>query len=122
VAERKTKRVSVEEVPEAEKETVLIVQPIDFDAPGGWRARSKLFRAVRELTLLQRLSHQGQVDVDRLIAAVLSVEELIVPRLSTNDGTPVEEVLDRLSAREFDQLLGGLLASSQSVPPTSASD
>ena len=48
------------------------------------------------------------------------MEALLLPRLSTDDGTTVEAALDQLSAEEFDGLLSGVTFGAE-VPPESAS-
>ena len=62
---------------------------------------------------------QDKADGAAIAAAYINVEDLVLERIETDDGTPVEEVLDQLSADEFDQLLGAV-AGESAVPTESA--
>ena len=96
--------------------TRLIVQPIDPAAPGSWRQRSQMFAAIRLVTDVQE---SGSVS-DTLVA-YSALEALLIPRLRTDDGTPVEAVLDQLSANEFDAMLESVASIEPTVPPETAS-
>lgn len=90
--------------------TTLIVTPIDWSAPGSFRKRSKLMRAIAML--------RGTPNIETSAAAYVSVEDLVVERLETDDGTPVEDALDQLSADQFDELLQSI-AGENAVPTES---
>lgn len=91
--------------------TTLIVTPLDPDAPGSYRQRSAIMRALAA----------AQEGGSAMIAAYVQVEDLVISRLHTDDGTPVENALEQVSANEFDDLLKGLLAGGEeAVPPPTA--
>ena len=52
-------------------------------------------------------------------SAYVMVEDLVLERLETDDGSPVEDALDQLSADEFDMVLQSI-AGESSVPTKSA--
>lgn len=89
--------------------TTLIVTPMDMEAPGSYRQRR---------ALLQAGAAQESKDGAVRARAVMAVEDVVLAHLSTDDGTPVEEALDRLSAAEFDALIPMLLG--EAVDPQSA--
>ena len=91
--------------------TTLIVKPIDMSAPGSFRQRSRLMRAVA-------LAKQGD-DGSSIAQAYIAIEDLVLDRLETDDGSPVEDALDQLSAFEFDALLQ-TIAGENAVPTESA--
>ena len=91
--------------------TTLIVTPINFDEPGSFRQRQRLMRAVA----LMRDSASGSA----MAEAYLGVEDLVLERIDTDDGTPVEDALDQLSARGFDELMQAMMGES-AVPTQSA--
>ena len=91
--------------------TTLIVRPIDSSAPGSFRQRSKLMQSI---AMMNRND-----DPSALAEAYLIVESLVLDRCETDDGTSVEEVLDQLSADDFDKLLESL-AGENTVPTESA--
>jgi len=82
--------------------TKLIVTPIDPAAPGSWRKRSQLLRAAQKMA-----SEDGAEQVE----GYLLLEDAAMDRLKTDDGTPVADVLDQLSADDFDELVEALLES-----------
>ena len=83
--------------------TTLIVKPIDLSAPGSYKVRKRFLR------LLIRLQ-ESQADRDPVATLKLmeEIDELLVARLRTEDGSPVEDALDELSANQFDQLLSSI--------------
>ena len=94
--------------------TTLIVKPIDMAAPGSYRQRSRLLRTIASI------GDVSNVDDGAAVAqAYLEIEDLVLSRLETDDGTPVEDALDRLSANDFDVLLQ-TLAGENAVPTQSA--
>jgi hypothetical protein len=92
--------------------TQLIVEPIDMDAPGSYRKRARLLRAIQAV-------QEG--DGLEQATALVDVEDLIIGQLSTDNGTPVDDALDELSANQFDQLLSGILGG-PTLDPKTASD
>ena len=58
-------------------------------------------------------------DPAAVAAAYVIVEDLALERCETDDGTPVEDVLDQLSADQFDTLLQSI-AGETTVPTESA--
>ena len=90
--------------------TTLIVEPLDMEAKGSYRKRKLIFQAMAEM--------RNGNDPIQQAALLLQVEEMAVGQMHTDDGTPVEEALDELSARQFDALLEGLLG--EPVPRPSA--
>ena len=95
--------------------TKLIVVPIDLNAPGSYRERKQFLKLLRNIRQLE-----GTNDPEAILDAFEEADGLIRGRLKTEDGTPVEDVLEQLSARDFDQLLASL-AFENVVPPESAS-
>ena len=91
--------------------TILIITPIDMSKPGSFRQRSRLMRAVA----LMRDRADGAV----VAAAYMGIEDLVMERIETDDGTPVEDALDQLSADQFDELMKGMLGEN-AVPTESA--
>jgi hypothetical protein len=90
--------------------TTLIVTPIDMSEPGSFRQRSRLMRALAMM--------RDNADTATAAAAYVAVEDIALQRLETDDGTPVEDALDLLSADQFDQLLQSI-AGENAVPTES---
>ncbi len=90
--------------------TTLIISPIDMSAPGSFRQRSRLMRAIA----LMRDNKDGAATA----AAYVAVEDLVLERIRSDDGTPVGDALDQLSAQQFDTLLQSI-AGESAVPTTS---
>jgi len=84
--------------------TKLIVTPIDPKAKGSYRQRSELLQLVARMQEAQR----GQDGIGAL-ALMTEMEAFVLKHLTTDDGSPVEPLLDELSADDFDALLGGIL-------------
>ena len=91
--------------------TTLIVRPIDMSAPGSFRQRSKLMQAIAMM--------KDNKDGSTVASAYMLIENLILSRIETEDGSPVEDALDQLSANEFDGLLQSI-AGESAVPTESA--
>lgn len=91
--------------------THLIVTPIDMAAKGSWQLRKRLFGAIAAMQVAEGLQ-QGM----KVMEAYGRIEALILDRLETDDGSPVADALDEISAEQFDQLIGGLLGT-PTVPP-----
>jgi hypothetical protein len=108
--------------------TKLIVDPIDPTQPGSYRARRAFMTFARKLEAVRQRSTNGQngqeegTSVLEMADLFDAMENLLLPRLSTDDGTSVEAVLDRLSAEEFDSLLSGVTFGAPEVPPATASN
>ncbi len=83
--------------------TQLIVRPIVLSEPGSYRERRQFLR------LLKRLRATSEAkDGDAVIAVLEEAEALVLSRLRTDDGSPVEDALDQISANQFDQLLSAI--------------
>lgn len=95
--------------------TKLIVTPIDPAAPGSYLERKALFHAVN----LAKRAIDKQ-DNFAVAEAYEALDAVIVPRLRTDDGTSVDNILATLSMVEFDQLLTAV-TSGESVSPPNAS-
>jgi hypothetical protein len=97
--------------------TKLTVTPIDMAAKGSYRERQrvwKLYSAIQDA--------QKTIDIGALAAAFDDLETLVARHAVTDDGTPISDALDDLSAEEFDALMGALLGRGETVPnPKSAS-
>jgi hypothetical protein len=81
----------------------LIVRPIVLSEPGSYRERRKFLRLVQRLTALKE-----QQDVKAILSLLDEADELLLPRLRTEDGSSVEDALDKLSANDFDGLLNAI--------------
>lgn len=86
----------------------LRVKPIDVTAPGSFKARSQILRALQDI-------RSGEIDY---VAGQLLLDELLLPRLETTDGSDLEEAIAELSASDADQMMTQLL--SAEVPTQSA--
>lgn len=82
--------------------TELIVRPVNLDEPGSYRERKRFIGLLKRLRDLQAA---GSADVFDVLE---EADTLIRDRLSTDDGSPVEDALDRLSANQFDALLSAV--------------
>lgn len=98
--------------------TKLIVKPLDMAEPGSFRQRSRLFRAIKQSQEAQKTGNAVAA-----IDAFLSVEDLVLPRMTTDDADcTVDEILDKLTGNEFDVLLLALAGQgAETVPPAKAS-
>ena len=81
----------------------LIVKPIDLAAPGSYRERKRFMRVIAQLQDAQASRQSAEV-----LRLMQEVDEMLVPRLKTPDGSSVEEALDGLSANDFDRLLSAI--------------
>ena len=90
--------------------TKLIVTPIDMSAAGSYVQRKRLIRALAHLQDAQE--KQRAVE---MVGAFDDLEALVTAHLETDDGTPVGEALEQLSANEFDQMVGALVGA-ETVP------
>lgn len=95
----------------------LIVKPIDPTQPGSYRERKQFLEVARRLDAVK----DGK-DIRDTLAAYDALEALMLPRLVTDDGSPIEDALDQLSANQFDELIADLSFGADAVPPVSASD
>ena len=86
----------------------LRVRPIDMSAPGSYRERSKALRVLAAIRNDELDNINGQI----------AIEDVLLPRLETTDGSDLDDALDKLSANDFDDLLAQIL--STSVPTESA--
>ena len=88
--------------------TNVRVRPIDVTAPGSFRERLRILRVLQEI----------RSDDTDFIAGQLLLDELVISRLETVDGSDLDEALDKLTAEEADALVKQLLVSE--VPTESA--
>ena len=100
--------------------TKLLVEPIDPTKPGSYRARKQFMGLARRLDAIRQRGDGEVTDWHEVVDAFDAMEALLLPRLSTDDGTTVEAALDQLSAEEFDGLLSWVTFGAE-VPPESAS-
>jgi hypothetical protein len=85
--------------------TKLILAPFDPSAPGSHAQRMRMLELVD--------AYEGaRTEGSGLSVARLSlrINELILPRLRTDDGTPVAEALAQISADDYDLLVQGMFA------------
>ena len=92
----------------------LIIKPFDPKVSGSFKQRSALFEAFSQMGLAKKSN-----SVSDYASAQLAFQRAVIVRLSTDDGTPVEDVLQQLSADEFDDLANKALweAKEPAVPP-----
>ena len=83
--------------------TTLIVRPIDLSASGSYRERKQFLRL-----LIRLQDSQNDRDPVGTLKLMEEIDALLVGRLRTDDGSPVEDALDDLSANQFDQLLSSI--------------
>lgn len=85
--------------------TKLILAPFDPAAPGSHAHRMRMLDLVDEYG-----TAQTDNDVYALARIARKINLVVVPRLRTDDGTPVEAALADISADQYDLLVGGLFA------------
>ena len=95
--------------------TKLIVTPIDMAARGSYAERKRLLRAIAKVQEAQKNER-----VADLADGLDALEALMTARLETDDGTPIGEALEQLSANEFDKLVGALVTRETIPNPKSA--
>ena len=93
--------------------TRLIVDPIDPNAKGSWRLHRRLLGASKTITESQKAG-----DGTGAVAALESIYDLVVSRLSTEDGSPVDDALDDISVNDFQTLITAI--SGEPVPTESS--
>jgi hypothetical protein len=81
----------------------LIVRPIRLDEAGSYRERKRFIRLLKRLRDLSTTK-----DETAALEVFDEADALLVARLKTDDGSPVEALLDELSANQFDQLLSAV--------------
>ena len=96
--------------------TKLIVTPIDPNAPGSWRQRNEFFRLGRSIKAARDAN-----DNIGLAAAMADFADYLQSRLRTDDSSPVDEILDRMSINEVEELMKALGNEIDAVSPTTAS-
>ena len=84
------------------------VRPINVEEEGSFRERARILRTLATIR---------NKDTD-FIEGQLLLDELIISRAETTDGSDLEDALDKLSAVEADNLVQQLLVSE--VPTESA--
>jgi hypothetical protein len=116
----------------------LIVKPIDTAVPGSYAERRKIRRAlsvVRETSgrieqlraqseALDKAVSEGNAEAmpgaeamqreiallsGKVMSSMLDLEDIVVIHVRTDDGSPVDAVLDVISADDFDKLLRAML-------------
>jgi hypothetical protein len=87
----------------------LVIERLNMAVKGSYRLRKQMLEAMAGI---------GSENVFDQARGMLVAGELLRARLHTDDGSPVEEALDELSADGFDELLKELMASP--VPKASA--
>lgn len=96
--------------------TKLIVTPIDVSAPGSYKQRKKF------LSLIRRFSEAKDAAPLEVLSLMAETDDLIRSHLATEDDSSVDEILDQLSAKEFDQLLAAIaFEGTDAVPPEKSS-
>lgn len=91
----------------------LIVRAIDPDAPGSYRARDRLLCVYGNL--------REAKGPEESVAAYRAARDFVLERAETDDGTPVEDALDQVSANQFDALLVDLLRGGEETIPQASS-
>lgn len=81
----------------------LILAPFDPAAPGSHAQRMRMMELVEQYEEAQATG-KGMARIAR------KINELVLPRLHTDDDSPVADALERVSANEYDVLVGGLFA------------
>ena len=85
----------------------LRVKPIDVSAPGSFRERLQVMKALAEIR-----------EADNYIDGQLALDELLASRLETTDGSDLDAALAQLSAEDADAMVKELLVTR--VPQESA--
>jgi len=85
--------------------TNLLLAAFDPAAPGSHAHRMRMLDLVDEYGTAQTAN-----DVYGLARIARKINAVVLPRLHTDDGTPVEAALAEISADEYDLLVGGLFA------------
>ena len=88
------------------------VRPIDMSAPGSFRERSRVLRVLRAINNDELTNIEGQI----------ALEDVILPRLETTDGSDLDAALDKLSAKDFDDLLIQIWGVQESAVPTESAE
>ena len=78
----------------------IIVTAYDWSKPGSFRVRQRLMRAGSQIKAATESD-----DAFAAFTAYMAVEDLIIPRLRTDDGSDLDAALDELSADDFDALI-----------------
>ncbi len=98
-----------------EEQIVLHVRPIDFGEAGSYMLRRRVLRASKAINeALEADDGMGAID------AAIQIEDVVLERCYTENGTPVEDVLAEISANDFDALLAALMEQTP-VDPTNES-
>jgi len=95
--------------------TKIIVTPIDMSAPGSYRERKTVMRAWRAF-----VDAQNDADPIALLDAQDALETVTLAHAETEDGSPLEEALDDISAEAFDALCLAIIAGKETVPNASS--
>lgn len=90
----------------------LRVKPIDRNAPGSFRERGRI---------VQALARIRSDDTDYITAQAL-LDELLLSRLETTNGSNLEEEVAKLTAAEADALVKDLLKAELAEVPTESAE
>ena len=85
--------------------TKLILAPFDPAAPGSFRQRNELLEQLAAL-----VEAQQEDNLPAAVRAQQHIKTALMPRLRTDDGTPVADALAEISANDYDALTQGLFA------------
>lgn len=109
-------RNAVKKKREGNNVTKLIITPIDPTEPGSYALRREYRRITR------RLSEAGNTrNVLEQVSALDEADNWVIGRLRTDDGTPIDELLKAISAKDFDNLWFAAGTEDDGVPPANAS-
>ena len=98
------------------KVITIQVNPIDLSAKGGFRQHQQ----VRGF-ILRATEAQNSGDAVQSLTADAEIEAWVLKRLSTSDGSPLEDALDEISYEEYLELFKAALGGTSIDPLTSGS-
>jgi hypothetical protein len=82
----------------------IVVTPLDKSAPGSMRLQQRLKRL-----LLRAQQSQAREDLVGLLEADSDLEDYVLSRMATTDGTDLEVALDEISADDWEQLVKAVI-------------
>lgn len=97
-----------------EKQIVLHVRPLDYDELGSYAVRRRILKGSQAIGEAIE-ADDGMAAID----AAIALEDVVRDRCYTDNGTDIGEVLDIITANEFDALLK-ILSEGSPVDPTNA--
>lgn len=103
--------------------TTIIVTPLDRKAPGGFRQYQRVRRFMLRGTQAQKSN-----DVAASLEADVEIEDWVLSRCRTSDGSPLDEALDGISYEDYLGLFKAALGepsvdplkTGSSLPPSEA--